>query len=92
MSGGGGRGANGLSFSRPAGAARDLPPATSPDNATNPKPVEHPKPLLFNLAEDIGEKKNLAKEKPDLVERLRQRMTELDAAIGTGARPLWEKP
>ena len=48
--------------------------------------------LLFNLAEDIGEKKNLAKEKPDLVERLRQRMTELDAAIGTGARPLWEKP
>ena len=48
--------------------------------------------LLFNLAEDIGEKNNLAKEKPELVEKLRQRMTELDAAIAAGARPVWEKP
>jgi arylsulfatase A-like enzyme len=47
--------------------------------------------MLFNLAEDVGEKNNLAKEKPELVNRLRQRMTELDAAIGAGARPVWEK-
>ena len=48
--------------------------------------------MLFNLAEDVGEKKHLAKEKPEFVEHLRQRMAELDTAIGAGARPLWEKP
>jgi len=47
--------------------------------------------MLFNLAEDIGEKRNLAAEKPELVERLRQRMTELDAAVAAGARPIWRK-
>jgi len=48
--------------------------------------------LLFNLAKDIGEKQNLAEEKPEIVQRLRQRMTELDATIQAGARPTWRKP
>lgn len=50
-----------------------------------------PDNLLFNLADDIGEKQNLAAKNPALVERLRQRMTELDAAIEAGARPVWKK-
>jgi len=48
--------------------------------------------MLFNLAEDLGEKNNLAAENPELVQRLRQRMTELDAAIAAEARPTWKKP
>ena len=48
--------------------------------------------MLFNLAEDVGEQNNLAEQKPELVARLRQRMTELDAAIEAGARPAWKKP
>jgi arylsulfatase A-like enzyme len=48
--------------------------------------------MLFNLAQDIGEKNNLAAEKPELVARLRQRMIELNAAIEAGARPAWKKP
>jgi arylsulfatase A len=47
--------------------------------------------MLFNLAEDIGEKSNLASEQPELVDRLTQRMKELDAAIEAEARPVWEK-
>lgn len=50
-----------------------------------------PSTMLFNLAEDIGEKQDLAEGNPDLVKRLRQRMTELDAAIEAGARPVWKK-
>ena len=52
---------------------------------------EKPATMLFNLADDIGEKSNLATEKPDLVERLRRRMLELDAAIAAEARPVWRK-
>ena len=51
-----------------------------------------PEPMLFNLATDIGEKKNVAAEHPEIVNRLRQRMKELDAAIEAGARPVWKKP
>jgi arylsulfatase A-like enzyme len=47
--------------------------------------------LLFNLADDLGEQNNLAEQNPDLVKRLRQRMTELDAAIEAAARPTWKK-
>lgn len=50
-----------------------------------------PNIMLFNLAEDIGEKSNLTAENPEIVERLRQRMIELDAAIEAGARPVWKK-
>lgn len=56
-----------------------------------PKGNGQPNIMLFNLAEDIGEKKNLATENPELVKRLTQRMKELDAAIEPGARPAWRK-
>lgn len=55
---------------------------------TPPKPTV----MLFNLATDLGEKTNLAAEKPDLVERLQERMTELNASIEAEARPAWRKP
>jgi arylsulfatase A len=48
--------------------------------------------MLFNLADDIGEKNNLAAQNPELVERLSQRMAELNAAIAAEARPAWKKP
>ena len=51
-----------------------------------------PDVMLYNLADDLGEKHNLAAENPDLVERLRQKMLERDAAIADGARPVWKKP
>ena len=51
-----------------------------------------PDVMLYNLADDLGEKHNLAAENPGLVERLRQKMLERDAAIADGARPVWKKP
>ncbi len=49
-----------------------------------------PDVLLFNLADDLGEKHNLAAEKPEIVERLHQKVLERDAAIEAGARPVWK--
>jgi len=49
-------------------------------------------PMLFNLSTDTGERNNLAAEDPELVERLRRRMMELDSAIAAGERPVWKKP
>ena len=43
---------------------------------------------LYNLAEDIGEKKNLAKKHPEKVAALKARMEELNAEVIAGARPL----
>ena len=48
--------------------------------------------LLFKLSEDIGEKNDLAKDKPAIVERLRKRMKALDAEIASQVRPVWKKP
>jgi arylsulfatase A len=56
-----------------------------------PKGNGKPDIMLFNLAEDIGEKNNLAAEKTELVERLTQRMEKLDAAIEAETRPVWRK-
>jgi arylsulfatase A-like enzyme len=56
-----------------------------------PMGMDEPDIMLFNLAEDVGEKHNHATEKPDIVKRLRQRMNELDAAIEADARPVWKK-
>lgn len=50
-----------------------------------------PEPMLFNLSDDLSEKNNLADENPSKVNLLRQRMTELDAAIATSARPTWKQ-
>ena len=62
-----------------------------PAAANKAKAALKPEVMLFNLASDLGETRNLAAEKPELVERLRRRMVELDAAIGAGARPVWKK-
>lgn len=48
--------------------------------------------MLFNLADDIGEKNNLAAKNPEMVEQLSQRMAELNDAITAEARPAWKKP
>ena len=44
-------------------------------------------PRLYNLAEDIGESKNVAKANPEVVTRLNARMQELDGEITRGMRP-----
>ena len=56
-----------------------------------PKLAAAPDLMLFNLATDVAEKKNLALEHPEIVTRLRQRMRELDAGVEAGARPAWKK-
>jgi arylsulfatase A-like enzyme len=56
-----------------------------------PKSAGQPDIMLFNLAEDIGETKNLAAEHPELVERLTRRMKELDGVLTAEARPVWSK-
>jgi arylsulfatase A len=56
------------------------------------KPSVKPAVMLFNLADDLGERNNLAGEKPEIVARLRKRVLEQDAGIETGARPVWKKP
>ena len=50
-----------------------------------------PQVLLFDLATDLGEQTNLAAEHPDVVTRLRDRMTELDGEITAHARPQWSR-
>ncbi len=49
-------------------------------------------PLLFKLAGDISESKNLAAEHPEKVETMTARMNELDAEIMENARPVWRRP
>lgn len=51
-----------------------------------------PEVMLFNLADDVGESRNRAAEKPELVATMSKRMLELDAAIEAAARPVWKKP
>ena len=53
--------------------------------------VKPPEVLLFDLSGDIGETTNLASAHPDIVDRLRTRMTELDAEITANARLPWMK-
>jgi len=45
--------------------------------------------LLFNLEHDLAEQFDRAAERPEIVDRLRQRMAELDAEITGNARPPW---
>ena len=45
---------------------------------------------LYNLAEDIGEKNNLATKETEKVTALFKRMTELDAELSKGIRPRGE--
>jgi arylsulfatase A-like enzyme len=48
-----------------------------------------PEILLFNLADDVGERHNLADRHPERVRALRARMEELDAEITANARPIF---
>ena len=47
--------------------------------------------MLFDLSSDIGEANNLAEGNPEVVERLRLRMAELDEEIEANARAPWLK-
>jgi hypothetical protein len=46
---------------------------------------------LFDLANDMGEKNNLAQAKPEIVKDLQARMKALDAEIAENARQPWFK-
>ena len=45
--------------------------------------------LLFDLKKDLGEKNNLASQKPKIVEKLKSRMLFVDNEITQNARPPW---
>lgn len=62
----------------------------NPDSKPADKSPAKLEVLLFNLADDLGETTNLAASRPDLVERLKKKMHEQDAAIAAGARPAWK--
>jgi arylsulfatase A-like enzyme len=51
-----------------------------------------PKRQLFNLADDIGEKRDLAAEKPELVERLHKAWLDWGATLPPRANPVAPKP
>ncbi len=51
-----------------------------------------PRLLLFDLASDLGEQKNLADTHADIVRSLRERLDELDAEITANSRAPWLKP
>lgn len=63
-----------------------------PEKSTGLAPAPPSGPMLFDLAKDPGERKHLAAENPELVERLRRRMAELDSEVTAGERPAWRKP
>lgn len=63
-----------------------------PGEKNGPNAAPKPTVMLFNLTTDLGEQTNLAAEKPDLVERLQERMIEQNAAIEAETRPAWKKP
>ena len=60
-------------------------------NNNQQKQTKAPQILLFNLKEDLGESINVAEQHPDIVTKLRARMTELDAEITENAREPWIK-
>ena len=50
-----------------------------------------PQIMLFDLSKDLGEQNNLANEHPEIVDRLQQRMKQLDDEITMNARLPWFK-
>ncbi|MEC9093223.1 MAG: sulfatase [Planctomycetota bacterium] len=50
-----------------------------------------PQTFLFDLNKDVGEQNNLAKQNPDIVKRLADRMKQLDSEITANARVAWFK-
>ena len=57
----------------------------------SPAAQKPPQIFLFDLDKDMGEQNNLAEEHPEIVNRLRMRMEELDAEITANARAPWIK-
>lgn len=51
--------------------------------------AQAPQIMLFDLSADVGEKNNQASAKPEIVEKLKTRMLELDAEITANARKPW---
>lgn len=47
--------------------------------------------MLFDLSVDVGEQTNLANSNPEIVDRMKRRMVELDSEIEANARSAWEK-
>ena len=68
--------------------------SVQPRKRKNKEGEESPKPknYLFNLSTDIGEKDNLFDSRPQIVEKLKNRMEELDAEIAKNQRKHWKKP
>lgn len=64
--------------------AGKLPPQALSDT----KPSEAP-PWLYDLDADIGETRNVARDHPEIVERLRQKLQETDQLLGREARPVF---
>jgi arylsulfatase A-like enzyme len=62
-----------------------------PAGKAGPATPQTPDLLLFNLADDLGEKHNVAAEQPEIVQRLRRKMLEQNADIEAEARPVWRK-
>lgn len=56
---------------------------------TKKQPDPKPRKLLFNLAEDIGEKNNLLESNLETADKLKARMIALDDEITQNARPVW---
>ena len=66
-----------------------LPQLNRKQRQNNVKPT--PKKFLFNLADDIGEQTNLLEKNPEMVAKLKARMTEADQEITENARSVWRK-
>jgi arylsulfatase A-like enzyme len=61
-----------------------------PDSKQPTEAAAKPEVLLFNLTDDLGEMTNRAASRPELVERLKTKMQDQDAAITASARPAWK--
>tara|TARA_R110002073_G_scaffold220878_4_gene381043 strand:+ start:13307 stop:14758 length:1452 start_codon:yes stop_codon:yes gene_type:complete len=63
-----------------------------PRKRSNQKDVSpEPGVFLFNLADDIGEQKNLKDSHPEIIAELKKRMHKVDDEITANARPVWRK-
>ena len=72
---------------------KPAPPRPQQNTKANaPQKPRETELLLFDLSRDLGEQSNQATQQPEIVNRLRARMEELDAEITQNARAPWMKP